>query len=227
MTSRARLLIGAIAAVVLVAAAGAVAARWVPAVPLGAGATLRATVTLSGTPGPDLPDNVDPSTVAASPAAQACLERIDQDQGQLDLCWNARRNMQDGDPSRDYYVPEVSGTLGPGTGPAPRWAVVRSRLSRAPSGDVFEGWPLDRYDGECASMEVTGLPVPQPGPLYGDLCGQTVGDVDQVNWVQTVTWRCVGCLIPDDRDRALTMYQAVAVPEGAWPAWEVYADIGS
>jgi hypothetical protein len=51
--------------------------------------------------------------------------------------------------------------------------------------------------------------------------------MDPKNWVHRLTWRCVGCLLPDDRDRALSMYENVAVPQGDLPTWELYADIGS
>jgi hypothetical protein len=59
------------------------------------------------------------------------------------------------------------------------------------------------------------------------VCGRTTGRIDAATWSQTVTWTCVGCLLPDDLDRAIALDQFVAVPAGTIPRWEIYADLGS
>ncbi len=84
-------------------------------------------------------------------------------------------------------------------------------------------WPDGPLDGSCETVPVDlGLPVPDTGE---PICGHITG-VDAGTWGHAATWTCVGCLLPDGRDRALSLYEAVGVPEGTIPSWQIYADVG-
>jgi hypothetical protein len=43
----------------------------------------------------------------------------------------------------------------------------------------------------------------------------------------TVTWTCVGCLLPKSSERAIGMSEDVKVAEGVTPSWTLYADFGN
>jgi hypothetical protein len=57
------------------------------------------------------------------------------------------------------------------------------------------------------------------------LCNH-IAATDTAAWGRAVTWTCRGCLLPDDRDRELSLYVAVGVPQGTVPAWAISADLG-
>jgi hypothetical protein len=197
--TRAWIFVGvALVALVLVAYA---ILRWIPQVPADA----------AGIP-----------VARAAAIGQGCLPRISGSAGYMDACWDAYR-YPDADPEKDYYILRMHGTFGPASGGSPRWAVLKAVLDGSPAGDVFMTWPDGARDGSCESIPVdVGLYLPDATET---VCGHVTG-VDAGTWGHEAVWTCVGCLLPDSRDRALSLYEAVGVPEGTTPAWQIYADVG-
>jgi hypothetical protein len=176
----------------------------------------------------------DPSADAASDAgmdpANACLSRINRPGGWLDLCWAVSRLMNERDSAEDYYVLRVWGTVSGNPGPSGlRWAVVRARPD--PASDPFEfraGWPdSTTYDGPCQAV-TTDLGIFDPDNQPVTVCGRTAGLTDASDPQTTgVEWTCSGCLFPMSTTQEILVTEAVAVPEGRSPIWDLYADIGS
>lgn len=210
--------------VVGVALAAIVALRWSPEVPDGAASVALARTELTGSIAPDAADGQDPAEIPRSPAGGECLPRIQDDAGYLDACWQAHRSPADSDPTKDYYLLNVYGTFGPGPGGSPRWAVLRAELEGSPADGVFEGWPVREIGGTCESVAVT-LPLVEAG-TEEMLCDPVTGSAVEP-WGYRVTWTCRGCLLPDDRDRALNLHVMVGVDAGSVPAWRIFADVGS
>ena len=179
---------------------------------------------MSGEIAPDPSEGTDPSQLASSPSGGECLPRIQRPDGWFDVCWEAHRSLYDADPQKDYYLLRVYGTLGPGANGSPRWAVLKGDLVGSPSDGVIEAWPSGEFDGSCEPQLV---PTSLAGPAIEEsLCGHIYG-FDTGTWAHAVNWSCVGCLLPDDRDRSLSLYVSVGVQEGTVPEWDVYADFGS
>jgi hypothetical protein len=63
--------------------------------------------------------------------------------------------------------------------------------------------------------------------VHTTICGHVEGVADDGTWTETVTWKCIGCVLPESRNRAPSLFTAVALPQGTLPRWEVYADVGS
>ncbi|HET7521636.1 MAG TPA: hypothetical protein VFK61_08910 [Candidatus Limnocylindria bacterium] len=156
------------------------------------------------------------------------MERIsDGDGGWADLCWQAHRLTNDGDPSQDYYVLEVYGSTGADGASGPRWAVIRAQLIGEPSNRVFDAWPTGTYDGDCQDTAPTGMLLGTQTLVHTTICGRLEGVAEYATWTHSVTWKCIGCVLPDSRNRALSLFSAVAVPQGTLASWDVYADIGA
>ena len=107
MDSRPRQIVGIALVVVAVIAAVVVQRAWSPIIPDGAGSTLVARTTLTGDNGPDGSQDGVPS-----PIGQQCLDTIERTAGPLSLCWEAYRELNDGDPVKDYYHLRVYGSYG-------------------------------------------------------------------------------------------------------------------
>lgn len=219
--SRARWAVVAVVGVIALAGA-AVANTWTPSVPDEGALPFLARTVLEGEMTPDLTEGVDPETLSRTPAGQACLA-IDRPTGPWSICWAAYRYPYDGDPIQDYYRFRVYGTFGGETGTGLRWASVLAKLVGEPSNNVFEAWPTGVYEGPCDQVDMSV----GPGPLEPEtVCGRTTGSAGRVAWSHRVTWTCTSCLIPDHANRALSLHQWVAVPQGTIPTWEIYADLG-
>lgn len=219
----------ALALVVAVLPVGSAAvAGWSPAVPGDAGSTLVAQVDVARL----LSTGV--GTVPTSDGEEdafrdhECLDRDQRAAGWLDLCWVVDQ-IPDEDPVGDYYRFEAYGTFGsaatePGQaeGSGVRWLVLRSRLQTP----VVDGWSFGEPNGETVGC----LPG-RSGLLSGERAvelpcdGRTVGVAELQ--AQTVTWTCLGCLIPESFDRGIGISTEVKVAQGAKPAWTLYADFGS
>jgi len=153
--------------------------------------------------------------------AGKCLGRWGWGSGWADLCWQASREPQEADSEKDYYLLRFYGSFG-----GVRWLVLRSDFDGVPAGGAFDAWPTGRYEGECRDQPVHLMPFVQD--LTADtICGRTDGDADHARWTQQATWTCERCLLPDDSTRAISLYNEVAVPEGAVPAWDLFAQGGS
>jgi hypothetical protein len=199
---------GAIAALAGVLLVAAVVVRWSPTVPANAAMSPVA------------------RTAPATPHAHDCLARIERASGYMDVCWDAARLTNDADPEKDYYLLTAWATFGPAAGGSPRWAVLKADLVGSPAGNVMTEWPAREYDGPCEPQPADlGMAAMVPPGSMEVLCGRTVPIRDD-RWVRGVTWTCEGCLLPDDRDRALNLAVMVGVPEGTVPEWDIYADVG-
>ena len=181
--------------------------RWVPDVPADAASDPVVRTAMTG----------------SSTSAGECLPRIQRPSGYLDACWQADRERSEQDPDKDYYRLHVYGTFGPGTSGSPRWARLAADLVGTPADNVLMAWPSGEWDGPCEQQPVTiGLGGP---PIDETICGHTAA-AEPEPWTQVVTWTCRGCLIPDDRDRALSLHVIVGVPDGEVPEWDIAVDVG-
>ena len=200
--------------------------RWTPLVPADAASAPIARTVMTGEIAPDVTDETDVTDIPISPFGQECLPRIERPTGYMDLCWEAHRAPYDADAAKDYYLLHVSGTFGAGSDGSPRWALMKGDLVGAPSDGVMEGWPSGEFDGSCRPEPVS-IAAAGPG-VQETLCGHIVGtDVGVGTWARAATWTCVGCLLPDDSDRSLSLYVMVGVAAGTVPEGDVYADFGS
>jgi len=178
---------------------------------------------MTGEIAPDVTDETDVTDIPISPSGQECLPRIERPTGYMDVCWEAHRAPYDADAAKDYYLLHVYGTFGAGSDGSPRWALLKGDLVGAPSDGVMEGWPSGEFDGTCEPEPVT-IPGLDPGTSE-TFCGHiAAGESD--GWTHAVTWTCRGCLIPDERDWGLSLYQWVGVAQGSVPSWQVFADFG-
>jgi hypothetical protein len=199
-----------------------------PTIPPAAGSTRIAIAENAAAAGVVDPAR-DAALDAATPSASACLDRIARPGGWLDLCWSVSRMMNEADSAEDYYVLRVWGTLSGDPAPAGlRWAVVRARPDPASSPFEFRaGWPDTVYDGACQKA-TTNLGIFDPADPEVTVCGRTTGLTDAADPESTgVEWTCAGCLLPMSATQTMLVTEAVAVPEGGSPIWDLYADIGS
>lgn len=219
-------LMAIVSIVAAIAVVVAVVARAVaPTIPETVPATIVANAIMTGQIAPDASDGLDPETIPRSPVGQECLAVIERPAGPLSLCWEAIRDPFDADPAQDYYRLRVYGTFGGETGTGVRWVALRAKLLGEPSNNVFEGWPEGPYEGPCQQVPVD-LHTGQTGTSE-TICGVTAGSRDPVGWSYRVTWHCVDCLFPDHTDRAISLYEFLAVQAGTVPSWEISADLGS
>jgi hypothetical protein len=129
------------------------------------------------------------------------------------------------DMQNDYYAIEVSASAHGGSD-GMRWAVVeaRSSIGDPTSGSVFSSLG----PGACTTLMVrTDNQVDVARIVLAcehwdmEMLAEAGRDrANQANWV------CLGCLFPVTGDRDVSLVQAVVVPEGEVPAWELGADLG-
>ena len=156
-------------------------------------------------------------------AASECLDRIERPAGGLDLCWGVTREFSETDPTRDYYEFRVFGSFGFDTGSGIRWVAVRAEPEGAASVELIDSWPTGMFEGECEQIEVTV----GPGPMTPEtICGRTTVTTPAGSNGRRVDWTCSSCLFPDQRTRAIALYEFVAVPVGTAPSWRIFADLG-
>ena len=215
-------------AIALIGAGVAYAAISSPTIPPGA-ASMRIAIA-ENLDAAALPDPAaDAAFDAGTVPANACLDRITRAGGWLDLCWAVIRQMNEVDPAEDYYVLRVWGTLSGNPAPSGlRWAVVRAGPD--PASDPFEfraGWPDTTYDGPCQETS-TDLGIFESADQPVTVCGRTTGLDDPSDPESAgVEWTCASCLFPMSTTQEVLVTEAVAVPEGRSPIWDLYADIGS
>ena len=101
--------------------------------------------------------------------------------------------------------------------------MLRDRLLTPVVDGVSSGQPDGATEG-CPQGDF-GLPGLGATGLELPCDGRTVGSADLQT--HTVTWTCVGCLIPANHNRAIGLTEDVKVGEGVTPAWMVYADLGN
>ena len=159
--------------------------------------------------------------VAPGGFAESCLDTEGWGSGWAHLCWQASREPQEADPEKDYYLLHLYGSF-----QVLRWLRIRSDFDGVPAGGAFDAWPTGRYDGDCSERPVDLMPFIQDLPAE-TICGRTEGVTDHAQWTHQVTWSCERCLMPDDVTRAINLYNEVAVPQGALPAWDLFADGGT
>lgn len=219
--------VAAVAALVAVAVVGLEVAVGSPTIPTGSAATAIAVVKNNSTVA-TIPDPADPASGGGPLVRRACLDRIAQGNGWLDLCWTIGRMTGETDPAHDDYILRVVGTVHGGAAPGGvRWAIVRAAadVASAPF-QIVDAWPgTSAYDGACRE-------VPMALGLYGaetdTVCGRTVGDFDPSSPQTTgLRWTCAGCLLPMSGDQPVLLVVRVAVDEGKTPVWDLYADLGS
>lgn len=210
-----------VAAAVLLAI---VAVQWSPRVPVDAAAVPIARTELTGPVAPDAaPDGANTDRIPRSPSGQKCVPRLERRAGYMDVCWAAYRYPADSDPDKDYYLLRVWGTFGRGADGSPRWAVLKADLEGEPADSVLSAWPDGEFDATC---EPTSVVIELVDPMVEEtLCGH-IRTAETETWTHSVTWTCEGCLLPDDLDRPLSLYVAVAVPPGTVPSWTISADVG-
>jgi hypothetical protein len=199
------------ALVVVTVIAGLAADRvWRPAVPDDSSLPLIALAALEG-------------ESEVNWAANECLDRIERPAGSLDLCWAVTREFDESDSNRDYYDLRVFGSFGLDTGTGIRWVAVRVQPDAAASVELLDSWPTGVFEGECEQMEV----AVGPGPMTPEtICGRTAATTRAGSGGRRVDWTCGVCLFPDQRTRAIALYEFVAVPAGTAPAWQIFADLG-
>jgi hypothetical protein len=210
-------------AVVAVAVLAVGALRWSPEVPGEAAQDLLAETVMTGAVAQDVEEGTDIAAVPRSPAGGECLTRIDRASGYMDVCWRAYRHPADSDPDKDYYLLVVSSTFGSGSEGSPRWAMLKADLVGSPADHVLSAWPDGEFDGSCEPTPVP-LSFVDPGTVEV-LCGH-IAPTETDTWARAVTWTCRGCLLPDDHDRALSLYVAVGVTAGTVPVWRIFGDVG-
>lgn len=152
--------------------------------------------------------------------ASNCPDRIQRGAAWVDLCWGVLRT-NDEDPTRDYYALNVGGSFG---GPGVRWFVIDLEPIGTAVLDPLDGDAID--GGGCHPLPL-GLPLP-PGAIAGEqLCGRVVSGpgADAGSW--RASWACEPCNPFELPDRAMGLQYGITVPEGAVPAWGIYADLGS
>jgi hypothetical protein len=205
---------------------GLIAVNWTPAIPADAGSVVLTRATLTGSVAPDAdPDSDgDSEDGPSSPNGGACLDRVTHPGGWMDLCWEAFRVL-DLDPLKDYYSLRVYGTVSGEPG-GTRWSVVRAGLVGQVADGAFDAWPEGTFEGPCRELAVDLL-SDTSGSTHATICGRTVGQPTGRPWSHSVTWTCVGCLVPDRSEREIVLYQSVGVPQGTVPGWDIGAEFGS
>jgi hypothetical protein len=217
-----------LALVVLVAAIAVILLPRPPAIEVGAATTPIARIVLSGPISPDATErpistgDVDPGDgVPSSPRGGECLDRIVRADGWIDLCWQAARYDNEMDPAKDYYLLKLYGSY-----EGVRWMVVGSQLLVEPSGGSYATWPEGTYDGACR-QEPIHLFLPMPPMAREIVCGHTEATAsDGAEWSQRLVWRCEGCQVPDSTTRGFASFNAVGVPSGSIPSWDLFAEAG-
>ncbi len=61
--------------------------------------------------------------------------------------------------------------------------------------------------------------------MSAEICGRTSGDYG-APWTYRVSWRCVGCILPERSERPVLLYYEGGVREGAVPTWDISAGSG-
>lgn len=163
----------------------------------------------------------EPEGLANAPYGGECLDRLSSGSGWLDLCWQASRLGGETDPTKDMYLLRLYGSH-----EGLRWLVVRSQLVATPGDTIYDVWPAGTYQGACRSEPVSML-VPMAALAEDDVCGRTEADLDVGHWSHRLVWTCEGCLIASSDTRGLSMYTVIGTPEGAVPAWDLFATLGS
>jgi hypothetical protein len=210
------------AGVIVVVIAGVALGSTTAHVPPDAGSTIVMAAIVQGSPAPDPAADVDPDAPGTPPAGSGCTD-VDRTAGSLHLCWSAYRTVAEADPQADYYLVKLKGTVSGGSGSGIRWLAVSARLDGTPANSVFSGWPTGTIVGACSE---------QPVDLFlqtrdmETVCGRTTG-VTGSRFSHTVTWSCEQCLFPTTDAVGIVLYEAVAVPEGTLPGWQIGADLGS
>lgn len=202
MSRRYRVFAGVILAVILVVA-GAWVANRPPAIPADA-----ASLSLD-------------RTVVVDDHGQRCADRAALGTGWADVCWAVDRIPDGSDNTQDYDQLRVYGSF-----EGLRWLVTRADLVGRPDGGAYVIWPKYAITGACRQVNVHLMPTIGQEP-FEEVCGRTVGDLDPVDWNQTMTWTCELCLFPDGATKPLSMYASVAVPAGTVPEWELFVGGGA
>ena len=160
----------------------------------------------------------DPADGPRSPSGQACLDRITRGSGWADLCWSVERDPHDADPTTDYYLLHIYGSQ-----EGLRFFVFKSDLLGNPGESLASLWPTGTIEGPCALREVhlSGYLGTLPP---ANVCGQTVGELDNNTWSHTVTWTCVGCELGETSTRGFDSFMWVGVPAHTIPSWDLFAD---
>ena len=176
--------------------------------------------------------NTIPPTVPASAAstpsgrttgtgtANGCLDRVQRGHGWVDACWATVRVTQEADPVKDYYFVKLFASY-----QGLRWAVFKTDLVGEPGDGGYAMWPYIDLGAECRSMRVDIPPVPET-PIE-TLCGPLAVVRDDVTFTHSVTWTCRSCLLPNSDTNATSLYDAVGVPQGTVPAWDLFVDGGT
>lgn len=154
-------------------------------------------------------------TVVTDDQEPQCADRAQLGGGWADLCWVVDRIPDGSANTQDNYRLRVYGSF-----QGLRWLVARADLVGDPDGGAYMIWPKFPIEGACHDVNV------HLGPSIGvepteSVCGRTEGKLELVSWIQTVTWTCELCLVPDGSTKPLAMYAQVAVDAGTVPAWDV------
>ena len=195
-------------AVFVLVAGALVYDRLPPTVPAAAGSTAVAHAT----------PNADASL------ASDCMDAIDgaavSPPSWAHLCWQAYRLTNEADAEKDYYVLRFFGSF-----ECFRWLRLRTDLAGEPAGGAYDAWPRGTFDGDCREVTVDLMPVTDPLPPE-EVCGRTASAFDSHGWTHQVTWTCERCLLPDSSTRAISLYDAVGVPQGTVPTWDLFTAAG-
>lgn len=159
--------------------------------------------------------------VASGGFAEDCFDTLSRGSAWAHLCWQISREPQEADSEKDYYLLHMYGSF-----QGFRWLVVRSDFDGVPAGQVFDAWPTSVYEGQCMDEPVHLMPFLQDLTTE-TLCGRTEGRSDHSSWTHQVTWTCERCLLRDEGTRAVSLFNEVGVPQGALPAWDLFADGGT
>jgi hypothetical protein len=211
------------AGVMIVGVAGITLGSIAAHVPPDAGSTIVMAATLQGSPAPDPSAEADPGASVTPPSGSGCTD-VDRAAGSLHLCWVAYRTVADADPQADYYEIKLRGTVSAGSGSGIRWLAVSAHLDGTPANGVFDGWPSGTIEGSCSEQPVDLMVPTQDREI---VCGRTTAVTGHDPFSHTVTWNCEQCLLPTTDAVGIVLYEAVAVPEGTLPGWQIGADLGS
>jgi hypothetical protein len=171
---------------------------------------------------PDAPsggvESQEPPNGPHSPNGQACLDRITRGAGWVDLCWSVARDPSDADPDKDFYLLHLYGSH-----EGLRFLAVKSDLVGSPGDGIVSLWPTGTIEGECAQRDVhlSGYLGTLPP---ANVCGRTVGELEQATWSHTLTWTCVDCAVGQGTTRGFDTFLWIGVPAHTVPTWDLFAD---
>ena len=194
-----------------------------PVLIIGAAVLLGAAVLFLDTVPPPVPASAASTPIARTTGTgtdNACLDRIHRGEGWIDVCWATVRDTAEADPTKDDYVLKLFATY-----EGLRWAVFASDLVGEPGDGAYAMWPNFDVGAECRSLQVD-LGMVQNAPIE-TLCGPFKVQRDVGTWTQRLTWTCRSCLFPTRDTDAMSMYDAVGVPSGTVPAWDISVDGGT